>query len=209
MSAAASLHSVTPLPASKLYNSRLHLGQTKSMNSHERMHSLLRDVYAAAADEQNWPATLERLADEFGGGVAGLQYRTGSEGHIRSARFVRMDPALLQTYRTYFATRNPWTRLSQPLYRTGFVYSPERILPLAELQRTEFYDGILRPAGVVHCFGACVLQRGEDVLSFTVVRSPQGGAYDATELGRVPPLLPIGQSKSTSGSLNSSALAQH
>jgi len=160
------------------------------MSSPERMHSLIRDVYAAAADELRWPATLERLADEFGGGVAGLQYRAGAEGHIRSSRFVRMDPGLLQTYRTYWATRNPWTRLSQPLYCTGFVYSPERMLPLPDLRRTEFYDGLLRPTGVEHCFGACVFKRGDDVLSFTVVRSRVGGSFDAGELSRVPPLLP-------------------
>ncbi len=154
------------------------------------MRSLIRDIYSAAADELRWPAALERLADEFGGGVAGLQYRIGTEGHIRSAHFVRMDPVLLGTYRTHFATRNPWTRLSQPLYRSGFVYSPERVLPLAELRRTEFYDGVLRPAGVVHCFGACVFKRGDDVLSFTVVRSRLGGPYDRAELDRVPPLLP-------------------
>ena len=160
------------------------------MSSHERMGSLFRDIYSAAADELRWPATLERLADEFGGGVAGLQYRVGTEGRISSAHFVRMDPALLDTYRTHFATRNPWTRLSQPLYRTGFIYTPERMLPLPELRRTEFYDGVLRPTGVVHCFGACVFKRGDDVLSFTVVRSPLGGPYDAAELNRLPPLLP-------------------
>jgi DNA-binding CsgD family transcriptional regulator len=160
------------------------------MSSHERMRSLIRDIYSAAADEMRWPATLEKLADEFGGGVAGLQYRVGPEGHIRSAHFVRMDPVLLDTYRTYFATRNPWTRMSQPLYHSGFVYSPERMLPLPELRRTEFYDGVLRPTGVVHCFGACVFKRGDDVLSFTVVRSPQGGPYDAVELNRVPAILP-------------------
>jgi DNA-binding CsgD family transcriptional regulator/PAS domain-containing protein len=160
------------------------------MSSHERMLSLIRDVYTAAADEACWPAVLERLSDEFGSGVAGLQYRIGTEGHIRSARFVRVDPALLESIRTYYATRNPWTRLSQPWYRTGTVYTPERLLPLAELRRTEYYDGILRPAGVVHCFGACVFKRGDDALSFTVVRSQARGPYDESELTRVRAILP-------------------
>jgi len=160
------------------------------MHSHRRMVSLVRHVYTAASDETQWPLVLERLADEYGGGVAGLQYRTGPEGRIQSARFVRFDPALQDVYRSYFATRNPWTRLSQPFFRTGLIYTPEPFLPLSELQRTEFYDAILRPVGVVHCFGACVLKRGDDVLSFTVVRSRAQGPYQANELERVAPIVP-------------------
>jgi DNA-binding CsgD family transcriptional regulator len=133
---------------------------------------------------------LERLADEYRGDVAGLQYRVGTEGHVSSSRWVRFDPAVEKSYRTYFATRNPWTRLSQPLYRAGFVYTPERYLPLAELRRTEFYDGILRPLNVAHCFGACVFKHGEDALSFTVVRSHRRGSYEERELERVRAILP-------------------
>jgi DNA-binding CsgD family transcriptional regulator len=160
------------------------------MPSHRRTLSLVRHVYTAAADPTHWPDVLEHLADEYRGGVAGFQYRTGTEGRIQSARFVRFDPALHDVYRGYFATRNPWTRLSQPFYRTGFIYTPDRMLPLAALQRTEFYDGILRPSGVVHCFGACVFREGDDVLSFTVVRSRIQGPYHESELKRVEPILP-------------------
>jgi len=154
------------------------------------MLSLIRHVYGAAADETQWPSVLEHLADEYHGGVAGLQYRTGLDGQVSSSKFVRFDPALQRTYSTYFSTRNPWTRISQPLFQPGFVYTPESMLPLSQLERTEFYDGILRPAGVVHCFGACVFRRGDDVLSFTVVRSRRNGPYDADELNTVRPILP-------------------
>jgi DNA-binding CsgD family transcriptional regulator len=160
------------------------------MDAHARMLSLVRHIYDAAADDTQWPAVLEHLSDEYYGGVAGLQYRTGVDGQITSSRFVRFDPALQRSYGSYFATRNPWTRISQPLFQPGFVYTPESMLPLSQLERTEFYDGILRPAGVVHCFGACVLRRGDDVLSFTVVRSRRNGAYDASELNSVRPILP-------------------
>jgi DNA-binding CsgD family transcriptional regulator/PAS domain-containing protein len=160
------------------------------MSEHEGMLSLIRDIYGAAADEKRWPVVLEHLSDEFRGGVAGLQYRVGAEGHITSSRWVRFDPALQESYRTYFATRNPWTRLSQPFYRAGFIYTPERYLPFGELQRTEFYEGILRPLNVAHCFGACVFKHGDEALSFTVVRSRARGQYQKSELVRVRAILP-------------------
>ena len=168
---------------------KLHKGKGL-MSVHGRMLSLVRQIYSAADDETRWPTVLEHLADEYQGGVAGLQYRAGVEGRVRPSRFVRLDPAIQRAYGTHFATRNPWTRLSQPIFRPGFVFLPESALPLTQLRRTEFYDGILRPAGVVHCFGACVLRRGDDVLSFTVVRSQTRGPYDVNELTSVRAILP-------------------
>lgn len=160
------------------------------MSSEQRLTPLIQQVYTAAADETRWPSTLEALADEFRGGVTGFLFRTGVEGDVRSARLVRVDPALAEAMRTDYATLNPWTRLSQPLYRPGFVYAPDRVLPLAKLRRTAFYDGILRPAGVVYCFGACVFRRDNEVLSFTVVRSPARGPFEESELARVRAMLP-------------------
>ena len=86
------------------------------MNAHERMLSVIRHVYTAAADETRWPFVLELLSDEYRGDVAGLQYRSGSEGHVRAARFVRLDPALHEIILTRHAARNPWVRATQPLY---------------------------------------------------------------------------------------------
>jgi DNA-binding CsgD family transcriptional regulator len=160
------------------------------MNAHERMLSLIGAVYTAAADETRWPAVLERLADEYRGGVAGLHYRTGREGHVRSARFVRLDPVLLEAIHTHFATRNPWVRATQSLFVPGLAIATEQVIPVAELRRTEYHDGVLRPAGVLHGFGACVFKRGDDILSFTVVRSKIGGPYEASELAPVHAIVP-------------------
>src|SRR3954470_5131136 len=72
----------------------------------------------------------------------------------------------------------------------GVVVATQHILPLTELRRTEFHNGVLKPAGVVHGFGSCVLKRGDDVLSFTVVRSDRAGPFEAAELDRVRAVLP-------------------
>ena len=98
------------------------------MTTHERTLSLIRGVYAAAADESQWSVALESLADEYGGGVAGFNYRVG-EGDIRSVRFARVDPDITQDMLSYYATRNPWTRLTQPLFRTGRIIALDALLP--------------------------------------------------------------------------------
>jgi DNA-binding CsgD family transcriptional regulator len=162
------------------------------MSGHDETLSLIRHVYTAAADESQWPSVLERLSDEYGGGVAGFQHRTGIEGRVRSARFVRIDPAL-ERAATTLGGQNPWTRLSQPLFRAhgpGFIYTSQGVLPPSDLQRTDYYDGVLRPAGILHGFGACVSKGGDEFLSFTVLRSPARGPFEASDLERVRPILP-------------------
>jgi DNA-binding CsgD family transcriptional regulator len=127
---------------------------------------------------------------EFHGVVAGLQYRAGSEGRVTFARFVRLDPALQQALRSHYATRNPWVRATQPLYQPGTAFATEAAVPLSALRRTGFHADILQPAGVLHGFGACVLKRRDDVLSFTVVRAAAAGGFAPAELGRVRAVLP-------------------
>jgi DNA-binding CsgD family transcriptional regulator len=160
------------------------------MLSHERMTALIRGIYTAAADEAHWPGVLESLADASGGGVAGFNYRVGVEGRVRSAQFARVDPVLIDAIQTYYSSRNPWTRLTQPLMRAGQVLALDALLPVTDLRRTEFYAGILKPAGVLHCFTACVFRRSDDVLSFTAVRAAGKGPYQPDELNQVRDILP-------------------
>jgi DNA-binding CsgD family transcriptional regulator/PAS domain-containing protein len=147
-------------------------------------------VYRAAADETQWLPVLERLGDAFGGGVSGLQYRTGPEAQVRWGRFARLDPSLGARIVRDYATQNPWVRATQALWRPGVTIPTHHVVPVSDLRRTAFHDGILRPAGVEHAFGACVFRDGDNVLTFTVVRSNVKGAYEPHELPAVRALLP-------------------
>jgi len=156
----------------------------------DRQLSMTRLIYTAAADDTRWPTVLERLADEYGGSVAGFHYRLGSQGVIRSARFVGVDPTLGASILTYYSTRNPWVRATQPLFRPGDVIATDDVVSPSSLRRTEYYDGILKPLGLQHGVGACVFKRGEDLLTFTAVRSAAAGPYQGDELRRVRVILP-------------------
>lgn len=160
------------------------------MTSHERTLSLVHGIYTAAAEEAQWPRVLENLADAYGGGVAGFNYRTGGGGVVRAAQLARVEPVIIEAMQTEYAARNPWTRLTQPLFRAGSVIALDAMLPAADLRRTDYYAGILRRVGVFHCFGACVFRRGDDVLSFTAVRSAAKGPFQPKELSHVRVILP-------------------
>ena len=160
------------------------------MATDDRLRTLIRRIYTAAVDDTRWPDVLEHLSDEYRGAVAGLLYRVGPDGRVTRARFVRIDPAIQEALRTYYSARNPWVRGTQRLLMPGVVVPTHRILPLTELRRTEFHSGVLKPVGVVYGFGGCLSRRGDDVMTFTVVRSDAAGPFEPAELDRVRPVLP-------------------
>jgi DNA-binding CsgD family transcriptional regulator/PAS domain-containing protein len=160
------------------------------MNQHGGPLGLIRDIYGAATDPTRWPLVLERLADAHGGRIAGFQLR-GRTGHtFKFASFARLDPRLHDAYRAYYAARNPWIRSNQSLHTPGRVLPLERLVPTAELLRTEFYNDFLRPADILHGFGACLFQRDDELFTFSVIRSAAGGPYAETDLKCVHPLVP-------------------
>lgn len=148
---------------------------------------LLRALYGAAADESRWTPALERLADEFRGAIAGLQYRTGTDGMVRSTRFVRIDDTIRAGTTS---VRNPWVAATQNRFAPGDVYATHQFLSLAELRRTDYYDRVLRPAGVVFGLGGFVFRDRDRAISVTVVRSAAKGPYAPEELARLRPILP-------------------
>jgi DNA-binding CsgD family transcriptional regulator len=157
---------------------------------HERLRSVIPNIYAAAADESRWLPALERIGDAFGGDVSGLQRRTGQVAQVRWGRFAHLDPALATRIVREFADRNPWVRAMQPLWRPGMVIASHAVVPVSHLRRTAYYDGILQPAHLEHAMGACLFRAGDDVLNFTLVRSGARGPYGRQEMNRVRTLIP-------------------
>ena len=160
------------------------------MSVHTRMLSLMRHVYSAAADEAQWPTVLEHLADESPETLRAFssapESKVKSDRHDSCASTLRCNAFTAATPPHEIRGRGCPSRF----FVRGSSTRRNTCCPLLSSRRTEFYDEILRPAGVVHCFGACVLRRGDDVLSFTVVRSRTRGPYDADELTAVGAMLP-------------------
>jgi len=159
------------------------------MSRKNGIRGLIRHVYRAALEEDRWPAVLEQVADHYGAHIAGFHRRTPNAVLYHFA-FARLDPEQHRAYREYYVARNPWIRAVDPLMRPGRIFSLEAILPSTVLRRTEFYDGYMRPAGVLHGLAACLRRRGDDVESFTIVRSPRGEPFDARDVRAASPLIP-------------------
>jgi DNA-binding CsgD family transcriptional regulator/PAS domain-containing protein len=104
-------------------------------------------IYDAALEPALWQNVLQDIADKMGGdqGALILQDQISGQGH---AVLANVDPAAIEKYFGYFATRNPmqqhnlkYLQSDEPF--TLSVMTDQDILPRDELIRTEYYNDFM------------------------------------------------------------------
>jgi hypothetical protein len=127
----------------------------------DRFRHLVQLANASALDQRKWSWFLEELSTASGGIRVQLftqdpqaQYSLGILEH-------GYDPAFLGSYESYYAALNPWVPMLQSI-QPGRVVSSEDLLPLSDLEKTEFYHDWVRPQDdIVGGVGALLERRGE------------------------------------------------
>jgi hypothetical protein len=120
------------------------------MDEHE-LGEIVDVIYQAAIEPELWTTVLSRLADMTGcegGALLDQNQETGKGVGVTA----RLDPAGLDAYFGYFATRNVLRRtvnLEQLIqsFRPQ-ILTDEDQLPKAELMASEYYNDFMRPLGI-------------------------------------------------------------
>ena len=149
--------------------------------------SLVRSIHAAGADARHWPGVLQQLREALGASVVTLgrhEFASGAD----SAWFE--SPTDLNFSRDFaaYAARNPWF-LSSEDYVAGRVISGDELLSAADLRRTDFYRGFLRPRGLLHRLCGVVAQRNRGAFLLSAFRREDQGAFGASERAELEYLL--------------------
>jgi PAS domain-containing protein len=145
------------------------------------VHDLIGAIYDGVADCALWQQALVRLSDATHSVGAFLIARDRVDP--KQSRYVlgRLDPDLTQLFLTRHGKDCPWTQVADRT-PTGVVYALDAALPARELVKTEFYDEILQPQGILHCGCAPLVRDGERVLGVSVFRTPKIGPVDSQDL---------------------------
>lgn len=149
---------------------------------------LIQHLWDAALTAQ-WQPFLELLGEGLRGQCATLaehDYASGS-GQILAAYGV--DAAMQARYDAHFSRINVWFA-PQANLPAGSVVRSEQLLPLAELQRSEYFADWLRPQGLQHALGSTVIRDDTMVVKLGVLRGRRSGAMSDEELQAVRSLMP-------------------
>lgn len=140
---------------------------------------LLYRIHASGDASADWRPVLEMLRGRYASRLATLtcfDFATGQGAVICEAP---ANPAFSAGYPSY-ASRNPWFLSSEP-YAPGRVLTGDELLANRELVKSDFYRGLLKPHGLLHCLFGVVVRRGDLVHCVGLLRGESEARYGERE----------------------------
>ncbi|QQO11952.1 helix-turn-helix transcriptional regulator [Bradyrhizobium diazoefficiens] len=147
--------------------------------SSDKIEKILDLIYDAAADNDLWPHALTAVADlthSEGGILFGQSY---TAQRIYFDFNGRLNEECNRAYQERHM-QNPWSRYmeSQP---TGRLVLSDEAVSLGELQRSAFFDEVLRPQEIAHNGMIALAARDDFRAAFNMCRSARRGMFDPDE----------------------------
>lgn len=141
---------------------------------------LLDLIYDAASDEALWTDALGQIAD-MTDSVGGFLF--GFEAKERLVTFTFNACISEESHRIYRERHflNLWSEYMNHS-PVGELVRSDEIAPLGELQRTAFFDEVLRPQGIGHSAMLPLAARGDFGAGFNICRGERQGPFEADDL---------------------------
>jgi DNA-binding CsgD family transcriptional regulator len=150
------------------------------LSSQTKLSNLLGTLYDAAADPALWESFLQELARNVRADSAGLVMVDARKDLFSVSYSWNIDPEAMRLYQAHYGSVDVWAK--QALVRSsGTVESSGGLLPLSELQRTEWYNDFLRRFGIEHGLFCLVENARSRLASLSLYRSRSSIPFQYSE----------------------------
>jgi DNA-binding CsgD family transcriptional regulator len=156
---------------------------------------LIGKIYDAAVMPELWPVFLEQLSDAFGsrGTVLYLvdfasRSATCRSDEISFIQSVRTDPETVLSYDRYYSKVNVWLENSRDLPE-GKLITTDRLFPVRELTKTEWYNDWLKPQDYFHAMIGHLLKQDTLAVRLSIFRAKRQ-PFSADEIISLARLVP-------------------
>lgn len=153
-------------------------------------------AYEAAADAEQWPHFLDALAaaTDCEGTLVWLHDPADNSARFRDAGSsfvsnVRIAPEFARSYVEHYTYTNVLLKDLDTL-NEGAVMNSSSVIQPSEFEKTEYYNGWLRPQGVGYLAGGPVLKRNGAVAMLSLSRLEQRGPFTEAHLRLIGLLMP-------------------
>lgn len=158
------------------------------MTYSESIFDVITAIYDAATDPELWPDAIGRIASHLaadGGLFVGFSWKRND---VAVYKGVPSDPTLDDLYQHKYA-RNPWgdRAIHMPV---GLGFTDSTIIAFDALERTEFYQELLRPRDIGHALFGCLAGNQDFLAGTNMHRSLRRGPFQQAELAKWQALLP-------------------
>jgi DNA-binding CsgD family transcriptional regulator/PAS domain-containing protein len=150
---------------------------------------LLDLIYDAAADDRLWVPALEEIAKATNSVASVLLCQSIRDRTIFFEHHTNTSEECLRVLKERHVI-NPWTVHMSTHRPVGVVVPSDAILPLSNLQRTAFFDEVMRPQALGHSAMIGLAQKPDFGVGFSLNRGPRQGPYGEQELRFLEELIP-------------------
>lgn len=141
--------------------------------------NLIGKIYDAAVMPELWSIFLEQLSDTFKSRGTVLYLVDFSSRNVTCRndemsfiQTVRTDPEAVVSYDRYYSKVNVWLENSKYLPE-GELITSDRLLPVQEFVKTEWYNDWLKPQGYFHAMIGHLLKQDTLAVRLSIFRSRQ------------------------------------
>ena len=149
--------------------------------------SLTDTVYRTVFEPDAWAEAMRLCAEAFPSNGQTFYFLDKTSGQIRPIALEGVTPQWLAGFNAlYFASDNPWIRVSERLHQPGVVRTNERLDAFLRengaLYRSAYYNEWMRPQGFRHTIGNTLFAEDEVVANVTLLREPGMPTFDRGEV---------------------------
>jgi DNA-binding CsgD family transcriptional regulator/PAS domain-containing protein len=155
--------------------------------AHRLSEELSDAVSRAALEPDAWHEVMGLMSERFPSAAQTFYFLHLEPRRVRPVRLVGIAPRWVDAFDSlYFASDNPWIRMTERLHRPGIVRTNERLdRVLGEdgvLYRSSYYNDWMRPQGFRYTIGCTLLADAGLVANITLLREPDRATFDDDEV---------------------------
>ena len=153
------------------------------LNRDRALLDLVGDIYAAIDRPALWDKALKGYASLMAADAVAFLVADYDEGRVGSFFAHNIPDGHIRDYEDYYNKKDVWTlKAYRNRWPAGEAQLTQEFFPEDELERTEFYNDFLRPAGFYRACGAFLTYDKGASSVLTALRSRRAGLYEPQEL---------------------------
>jgi len=146
----------------------------------EVLSQILGALYEAPLAPSRWEEFLRLTAGAVGGEAAAILLHDFNDAQSLVARQWGLDPEAFRRYEEHYSGLDVWR---QSVTRTAdWLGTSQQFVSFRELERTEFYNDLILPAGIPHAIFGMVERGPSRVANLSIYRGPRAGAFEEQDL---------------------------
>jgi DNA-binding CsgD family transcriptional regulator len=144
-------------------------------------------VFRTVLEPDAWNDVMQLMRRRFPSSAQTFYFLNLQSRRVRPISLQGIEARWVDSFNAcYFASDNPWVRLTERLHRTGVVRTNERLDRLMSergvLYRSSYYNDWMRPQGFKYTIGNTLLADESNVANITLLRSPDMATFDDDEV---------------------------